>query len=118
MTPSAGDPISEWWSHECHTQKIECHPQTDVPSPTRAWQVLAEKMNRVREVRELLEEERAMVRAFQARQREVQASELHREREQSKQRVLALEAEVCGHPCQDTPRLPCRQAPPQCFRSR
>eukprot|EP00966_Prymnesium_polylepis_P290121 6702034-Prymnesium_polylepis.1 len=51
-------------------------------------------MNRVREVRELLEEERAMVRAFQKRARDAQSTELAAEREAYKRRVGELEAEV------------------------
>ena len=56
--------------------------------------VLAEKMNQLREVRELLSEEKAMVRSFQKRQREVQASDMAAEREAFRRRISELEAEV------------------------
>ena len=55
--------------------------------------VLAEKMNQLREVRELLEEEKAQVRAFQKRQRELLSGDLEGEREAHRRRVNELEAE-------------------------
>ena len=45
-------------------------------------------------MRELLEEERALVRAFQKRQRELAGGELQGEREGSKRRIHELDAEI------------------------
>ena len=56
--------------------------------------VLAEKTNRVREVRELLDEEKQLVRAFQKRSREAAASENEAEREAYRRKVAELEAEA------------------------
>ena len=55
--------------------------------------VLAEKMSQLREVRELLEDERSHVKAFQKRQRELGHAEAEAERENHKRRVQELEAE-------------------------
>ena len=52
--------------------------------------VLAEKTNRVREVRELLDEEKQLVRAFQKRSREAAASENEAEREAYRRKVAEL----------------------------
>ena len=56
--------------------------------------VLAEKTNRVREVRELLDEEKLLVRAFQKRSREASAGENEAEREAYRRKVAELEAEA------------------------
>ena len=56
--------------------------------------MLAEKMNQLREVRELLEEEKGQVRAFQKRQREIHAHDAEGEREAHRRRVNELEAEA------------------------
>ena len=56
--------------------------------------VLAEKTNRVREVRELLDEEKQLVRTFQKRSREAAASENEAEREAYRRKVAELEAEA------------------------
>ena len=52
--------------------------------------VLAEKTNRVREVRELLDEEKQLGRAFQKRSREAASSENEAEREAYRRKVAEL----------------------------
>jgi len=56
--------------------------------------VLAEKTNRVREVRELLDEERALVKTFQRRLREATDKDYEGERDGYRRRIAELEAEA------------------------
>ena len=68
--------------------KLQPNVHRDAAAAPRAQvRVLAEKTNRVREVRELLDEEQLLVKAFQKRSREAAAAEGEAEREAYRRKV-------------------------------